>query len=102
MTRVFWYHNYLHYSFLDGHNTINVPFPLFVLVIPGWTRLPKFKVDVIYHGKSKKCKTVFIRQKKRMIKILCHRILRGRSVKITALTRGRLSLCEVAIFGNYG
>jgi len=36
------------------------------------------------------------------IEIRCPRSLRGHSVKITLLRAGYISLCEVAIYSNYG
>ena len=81
---------------------INVPFLLFNCLIPGERRLPKFKVEVGYTNIYDMCRIMDVRATKTNIEIHCKRTLRGRKVTITTLAFGRLSLCEVAVYGSYG
>ena len=81
---------------------MNLPSLVFVFVIPGNRRLPKFRVQVGSHGHYATCRSVNVYKKKDTIKVQCRRTMRGQSVKITTRATGRLSLCEVAVYGNYG
>jgi len=103
---VFWNENYQHASSQDGNNSVNVPFAVFVFVIPGNHLLPKFEVKVAQqskHSNYRLCETVRARRNYKNIEILCRRNFTARSVKIMTLMPGRLSMCEVAIYdGNRG
>ena len=81
---------------------INVPFLLFTYLIPGKRRLPKLKVEVGSTNSYELCNIKNVRVSNTNIEIHCKRTLRGRKVKITTIAVGRLSLCEVAVYGNYG
>jgi len=70
--------------------------------IPGDRLLPKFKVEVAYHHRYATCKEMSARTNFKNIEIQCQSRLRGTLVKISTLRRGRLSLCEVAVYGNHG
>ena len=64
--------------------------------------MPKFKVTVKYNNAVSTCRTISPQRKKDSIPVRCVRELIGRSVKIDMLSRGRMTLCEVEIYGKYG
>ena len=78
-----------------------IPFLFFLLIIAGSYRLPKFDVNVGYHGVYRRCKRISRPAKLENIEIQCSRRMRGDSVKISLLGNGQLSLCEVAVYANY-
>ena len=73
-----------------------------MLVVSGKRRLPKFKVEVRFSSNYQMCGIVNMPYKETNIKVQCKSALRGRMVKITTQMAGRLSLCEVAVYGIYG
>ena len=71
------------------------------LVIPGQYKLPRFAVEVgPYNKKYTLCRTVKRRTDKKPFHIACSS-LKGRTVTIKLKDRGRLSLCEVAVYGKH-
>ena len=91
------------YCLQYGHNTIDVSSSVFVSLIPGKRLLPNFKVEVGYPKvRYRTCKQVQAPRTYSNIGVQCTSHLRGRRVKITTLKRGRLSLCEMAIYGTHG
>ena len=89
-----------HYSILLYTFTWNnnVPFQVLVLAFPGVRQMPGFAVTV----NSKLCKTIRRTTKKDSIRVRCAHKLLGRTVKIKLLRPGRISLCEVEIYGKHG
>ena len=76
---------------------------IFVRVIPGQIKLPRFKVEIgPYNKKYTTCRTMNRRDDNKPFDVACLSILKGRTVKITLLERGRLSICKVDVYGNHG
>ena len=76
-------------------------FMIFVFVIPGQFKLPKAVVQIgPYNNKYTTCRKMKRRRDKKPFHISCGS-LKGRTVKIELLNRGRLSLCEVAVYGKH-
>ena len=90
-------------NFQTGYNIndpINVSFPVFVFIIPGKFRLPRFEVKIGYHQRYRLCKRLSRPKTFKNIKIQCSRRMRGDSMKIMLIDAGQLSLCEVAVYAN--
>ena len=104
MTCIVWNENRLYCSLQYGDNTIDVSSSVFVSLIAGKRLLPKFKVVVGYRKvrRYRTCKQVQAPRNYINIQVQCTIPLRGRRVKLSTLTRGRLSLCEMAIYGTHG
>ena len=94
--------NYHNSRFQNGFTRIDMLI-IFVLVIPGQINLPRFVVEIgPYNKKYTTCRTVKRRNDNKPFDVECHSTLKGRTVKIKLLERGRLSICKVAVYGNYG
>ena len=104
MTCTVWNESRLYCSLQYGHNTIDVSSSAFVSLFAGKRLLPRFKVEVGYRKakRLKTCKQVKAPRHYINIEVRCTSPLKGRRVNILTLENGRLSLCEIAIYGTHG
>ena len=76
---------------------------IFILVILGQIILPRFVVEIgPYNKKYTTCRKVNRRNDNKPFDVKCQSNLKGRTVKIKLLEPGRLSICNVAVYGDYG